>query len=527
MPETPDFSCASRLWIPMANRRIPMRKIRQVLRLALSTGISRRRVAKSLGLSRDVVTDYLTRAAAAGLTWPLPPDLDDAQLEHRLFPPLVANAHRKPEPDWVVIHQEMKRKGATLQSLHEEFLAEHPNGIGYSLFCDRYRDWQHGLKRYMRQTHVAGERAFVDYAGPTVSINDPKIGESRTAQVFVGILGASNYTYAEAHWSQKLPDWIAAHTRMLIFFGGAPQVIVCDNLKSAVTKASRTEPKIHPAYQHLADHYNTLILPARPRKPKDKAKVENAVLIVERWILFRLRNRVFTSLAELNSAIQELLVDLNNRPFQKLPGSRRSQFEEIDRPALTPLPTEIFEYTEFRKVTVGLDGRFDVDGCSYSAPYQLCRKPIELRITANLIEILHQGRRVASHERSRGKAPVIDPQHLQPADRYFGMWSADQELVWASSIGPKTHEFLSQLLAASKIKEQGYRSAGALKRMEKEYGAERLEAACARALDIGASSLTSVRSILNTGLDRQRSPKGDVQEAAFHHPNVRGSDYYH
>lgn len=504
-----------------------MRKIRQVLRLALEAGASRRRIAKSLGLSRDVVTDYLTRVAAAGLTWPLPPELDDAQLENLLFPPLGVTTHRKPEPDWAVIHQEMKRKGATLQALHEEFRVEQPNGIGRSLFCERYREWQQGLKRYMRQTYVAGERAFVDYAGPTVGIPNLETGETRKAQIFVGILGASDYTYAEAHWSQQLPDWIAAHTRMFEFFGGVPQVVVCDNLKSAVSKASRTEPKIHPVYRHLAEHYNTLILPARPRKPKDKAKVENAVLIVERWILFRLRKRVFTSLAELNAAIRELLVDLNNRPFQKLPGSRCSQFEEIDWPALTPLPTETFEYTEFRKVTVGLDGCFEVDGSIYSAPYTLCRKPVELRITANMIEVLHRGRRVASHERTSGKAPVIDPQHLQPADRYFGMWTADRELAWAATIGPRTQAFLNHLLAAAKVKEQGYRSAGALKRMEKEFGAERLEAACARALDIGAHSLTSVRSILNTGLDRQGPPKADFQEAAFHHPNVRGSDYYH
>lgn len=504
-----------------------MRKIRQVLRLAFEAGVSRRRIAQSLGLSRDVVTDYLTRAAAAGLAWPLPLGLDDTQLEDRLFPPLATNIQRKPEPEWAAIHQELKRKGATLLVLHEEFLASHPDGIGYSLFCERYREWSQGLKRYMRRTHVAGERAFVDYAGPTVGILHPETGEIRKAQIFVGILGASNYTYAEAHWSQQLPDWIAAHTRMFEFFGGVPEVVVCDNLKSAVTKASRTEPKIHPAYQHLAEHYNTLILPARPRKPKDKAKVENALLIVERWILFRLRKRVFTSLAELNAAIQELLVDLNNRPFQKLPGSRRSHFEEIDRLALTPLPTDAFEYTEFRKVTVGLDGCFEVDSSIYSAPYTLCRKPVELRITANMIEILHQGRRVASHERTSSNVPAIDPQHLHPADRYFGMWSADRELTWAATIGVKTQAFLNQLLATCKVKEQGYRSAGALKRMEKEFGAERLEAACSRALDIGASSLTSVRSILNTGLDRQRPPETDFHEAAFDHPNVRGSGYYH
>lgn len=504
-----------------------MRKIRQVLRLAHEARASQRRIAKSLGLSRDVVSDYLIRATAAGLAWPLPPELDDAQLEARLFPPLAVKTGRKPEPDWAVIHQEMKRKGATLQALSVEFLTEQPDGISYSLFCDRYREWLQSLKRYMRQTHVAGERGFVDYAGPTVEIPDPESGEARKAQIFVGILGASNYTYAEAHWSQRLPDWIAAHTRMFEFFGGVPEVIVCDNLKSAVTKASRTEPKVHPAFQHLAEHYGTLILPARPRKPKDKAKVEGAVLIVERWILFRLRKRVFTSLVELNEAIQVLLKDLNNRPFQKLPGSRRTQFEAIDRPALNPLPVQTFEYTEFRKVRIGLDGCFDVDGCTYSAPFTLCRQMVELRITAATVEILHQGRRLASHARSTGTTPVIDPQHLQAADRHFGLWEADHELAWAATIGPNTQAFLVVLLAASKIKEQGYRTAGALKRLEREFGGERLEAGCARAVHIGANSLSSLRSILRTGLDQQRAPDAEHLEAAFDHPNVRGPHYYH
>lgn len=415
-------SALSAAGIIMANRRIAMRKIRQVLRLAFEAGASRRRIAKSLGLSRDVVTDYLTRVTAAGLSWPLPPDLDEAQLEDRLFPPMIVNALRKPEPAWAVIHHEMKRKGATLQ---------------------------------------------------------------------------------------------------------VPQAVVCDNLKSAVTKASRTEPKVHPAYQHLAEHYDTLILPARPRKPKDKAKAENAVLIVERWILFRLHKRVFTSLLELNEAIRELLNDLNERKFQKLPGSRRTQFEALDQPELTPLPTQAFEYTEFRKVRIGLDGCFEVDGCMYSAPFTLCRQSIELRITSATIEILHRGRRVASHARSGGVVPIIDPQHLQPANRYFGLWSADHELAWAATIGPNTQAFLQILLSTTKFKEQGYRSAGALKRMEKEFGAERLEAGCARAVDIGANSLSSVRSILRTGLDQQKIPDDDFQEATFLHPNVRGSDYYH
>lgn len=504
-----------------------MRKIRQVLRLAHEDGISRRSIAHSLGLSRDAVTDTLIRAAAARLTWPLPDELDDAQLEQLLFPSAAAPMRRKAEPDWALIHSELKRKGATLQALHGEYLAGQPDGMGYSHFCSGYRTWAKTLKRYLRQTHVAGERVFVDYAGPTLRVTDRASGEIRHAQIFVGVLGASNYTYAEAHWSQRLPNWIAAHTRMFEFFGGVPAVIVCDNLKSAVIKASRTEPEINPAYQNLADHYGALILPARPYKPKDKGKVENAVLVVERWILFRLRNQVFGSLAELNTAIRVLLGDLNARPFQKLPGSRRSTFESLDRPALRPLPAQSFEYAEFRKLRVGLDSRIEVDGCAYSVPFGLCRQAVELRLTANTIEILHRGRRVASHARSGGSEPVIDPQHLEPAHRHFSLWDANRGLDWALTIGASVHGFLQVLLAAARLKEHGYRAAQGLKKLEKLYGPERLEAACGRALEIGANALSSVRSILRTGLDQQAKTETTQQEAAFDHPNVRGPRYYH
>lgn len=504
-----------------------MHKIRQVLRLALEVGISRRSISKSLLISRDIIADYLTRAAAAGLQWPLPVDMDDAQLEGRLFPSLPDAVRRRPEPDWEVMHQEMKAKGATLQVLHQEFLAEHPLGIGYSLFCERYRQWQKSLRRYMRQPHVAGDRAFVDYAGPTMEVVDIQTGEVRKTQIFVGILGASNYTYAEAHWSQKLPNWIAAHTRMFEFFGGVPQVVVCDNLKSAVTKASRTEPVVHPTYQNMAAHYGAVILPTRPHKPKDKPKVENAVRIVERWILFRLRKRVFTSLEELNTAISDLLADLNLRPFQKMPGCRRSQYEELDRPVLQPLPEKVFEYTEFHKVRVGSDGRFDVDGTAYSAPYKLGGQEIDIRVTAATVEILHRGRRVASHARTGGTTPIIDPQHLRSNDRYFSEWNADIALEWATTVGAQAHLFLQQLLATSTIKEQGYRAANTLKRMEAEFGTSRLESACQRANAIGATSLSSLRSILRKGLDQQSTTESEGQEANFDHSNLRGATYYH
>lgn len=504
-----------------------MRKIRQVLRLHFDEQQSRRFIARSLGLSRDAVADYITRASAARLSWPLPANIDDAELELRLFPPMAAfSPARKPEPDWPKVHQELKQKGATLQVLHEEYLREHPNGIAYSLFCQRHREFAHTLKRYMRQVYMAGERIFVDYAGPTMAVVDPVSLTTRNAQVFVGVLGASNYIYAEAHWSQSLPDWIAAHCRMFEHLGAVPAMVVCDNLKSAVIKASRTDPVINATYQDMADHFGTLILPARAYKPKDKAKAENGVLIVERWIMFRLRKRMFGSLAELNQAIRELLVEINSRPFQKLPGCRESSFQSIDRPAMRALPAIPYEYAEFRKVRVGLDYRIVVDEVPYSVPFRLVRQEVELRLTAGVVEVLYGGKRVASHARSVGTVPVIDPQHMEPAHRHFGLWGADDALAWAAQMGSHVHRILETMLVGMRSREQGYRAHSGLKRLAKDFGNERLNMACSRAMEIGAPSLSSIRSILRNNLDRQPAESQDRREADFEHPNLRGSDYY-
>ncbi|MGB8517264.1 MAG: IS21 family transposase [Gallionella sp.] len=512
----------------MSNRRIDMRKILQALRLYHDAGQSRRSIARSLGISRDAVTDYLTRAAAAKLEWPLPATIDEAALEQKLFPQLrFREVTKKPEPNWAVVHEELKRKGSTLQILHEEYLADNLEGINYSLFCRRYQVFKKSLKNHMRQTYRAGERVFMDYAGPTMPIIDRASGEERRAQIFVGVLGASNYIYAEAHWSQKLPDWIAAHVRMFEHFGGVPAVIVCDNLKSAVIKASRTEPVINAAYQNLADHYGTVILPARARKPKDKAKVENGVLITERWILFRLRKRVFGSLGELNDAIRTLLTEINLRPFQKLPGNRQTAFETIDKPALLPLPEAKFEYAEFHKVRVGLDNLIEVAGCSYSVPYVLRRREVEVRLTATTVEVIYKGERVASHARSSGNQPISDPQHMEPSHRAFGLWNAAESLEWAQQIGIHVHGFLGVLLAAARTHEHGYRATLAMKKLATEFGNERLDAACERGVEIGATAASSIRSILRNGLDMNPSEKSKAHEATFEHPNVRGATYYH
>lgn len=504
-----------------------MRKIRAVLRLHYEAHQSRRSIARSLGMSRDAVTDYLTRAAAAKLTWPLPASMDDAELERQLFPLVITSgAKRKAEPNWAEIHQELKRKGATLQVLHEEYLAAHPGGIGYSLFCERHREFATTLKRYMRQTYVAGERVFVDYAGPTMVVVDRVSGAIRYAQIFVGVLGASNYIYAEAHWTQSLPDWIAAHVRMFEHFGAVPSVVVCDNLKSAVTRASRTDPDVHPTYLDMASHYGTVIFPARPYKPKDKSKAENGVLIVERWIMFRLRKRVFTSLAELNRAISDLLTDANSRPFQKLKGCRREAFEKLDRPALKPLPQTRYAFTEFLRLRVGLDYHIEIAAHHYSVPCVLVRQAVDVRLTADTVEVLHGGRRVASHARGHGPGRTTDPLHMDPAHRHLETWTIEDELDWAISVGPNTHMFLQGMFARKVRRDMAYRSVAALKSVAREVGPERLEAACTRALQIGATEIHNVKSILRTNMDRMALPEPAHEEATFDHPNVRGAGYY-
>ena len=378
-----------------------MRKLREVLRLKFETDLSNRRVARSCGVSRPSVAEYLQRFKEAGLSWPQAAEFDDATLERALYPPApVLPAAERTVPDWAHVHRELRRKGVTLTLLWHEYKAAHPEGFQYSWFCDQYRAWAGKLDVVMRQEHRAGEKLFVDYAGQTVEVVDPRTGEIREAQVFVAVLGASNYTYAEATWTQQLPDWIEAHVRAFEFLGSVPELIVPDNLRSGITKAHRYEPDVNPTYADLANHYGVAVLPARARRPRDKAKAEAGVLLVERWILAVLRHRTFFSLQELNREIARLLERLNARPFKQLPGSRRELFDQFDRPALRPLPAQPYEFAEWKKVLVNIDYHVEVDGHYYSVPYALVRKKLEARFSARTVECFHKGQRVASHPRS-------------------------------------------------------------------------------------------------------------------------------
>ncbi|GFP43557.1 hypothetical protein HKBW3C_02687 [Candidatus Hakubella thermalkaliphila] len=510
----------------MTKKRLSMRKIKEALRLK-ALGLTNRQIARSVKVSRSTVAEYLRRAEEASLAWPLPEGLDDASLERLLFPPQGEPKDPKVLPDFSYIHTELKRKGVTLKLLWEEYLADHPGGYNYSHLCYLYRTWRDKLSLSMRQIHKAGEKMFVDFAGQTVPVVDARTGEINEAQVFVAVQGASNYTYAEATWSQDLESWISCHTHAFSFFGGVTRITVPDNLASGVTKACRYEPDINPTYHDMALYYGTVVIPARVAKPKDKAKAEAGVQVVERWILARLRNRTFFSLSELNQAIAELLENLNNRPLAKLEGTRRTLFEKIDLPALLPLPLTPYEFAEFRKATVNVDYHIEVFGHYYSIPHQLVKERVEVRVTQRVVEVLFKGRRVTSHLRSYLKGGhSTKPEHMPKAHQKYLEWSPSRIINWAGKIGPETARLVEAILAKKPHPEQGYRACLGLIRLSKAYSQKRLEAASRRALEAGALSYRSVKQILKNNLDTL-SLKEEQKLPPIDHDNIRGPDYYH
>jgi transposase len=509
--------------------RLSMRKIREYLRLRFEGGLSHRQIAASLQVSRSSVGEYERRFAASGLSWPLPEALSDWDLERRLFPPPPAvPADTRVVPDWAAVHQELRRPGVTLMLLWEEYRAAHPEGFGYSWFCKRYEAWSGSLDVVMRQTHRAGEKLFVDYAGHTVEVVDRASGEIRTAQIFVAVLGASNYTYAEATWSQGLGDWIGSHVRAFAYFDGVPAILVPDNLRSGVSKAHRYEPDLNPTYLELANHYGVAVVPARVRKPRDKAKAETGVQIVERWILAALRHQSFFSLSALNTAIGGLLERLNQRSFKKLPGSRRTAFETIDRPALRPLPLTPYVYATWKRVRVNIDYHVEVDGHYYSVPYTLVKQALDVRLTEHTVECFHRRQRIASHVRSalKGRHTTV-AEHMPKAHREFAEWTPERLVRWAEKSGPATAGVIGHILANRPHPQQGFRSCLGILRLGERYGHDRLEAACARALRLNACRYKSIESILQRGLDRQALPEQQSLDLPAAHDHLRGPGYFH
>jgi transposase len=503
-----------------------MRKIREVLRLRAARR-SQRVIAQSVGIGQSTVGDYLTRARLAGISWPT--ELDDGALEHALFPPRPAvPTCCRGTPDWPAVHQELKRKGVTLFLLWEEYKAQHPDGFQYSWFCQQYRAFAGKVDLVMRQHHRAGETTFVDYAGQTVPIVDRHNGEERAAQIFVAVLGASSYTYAEATWTQGLADWLGSHQRAFGFFGGVTETVVPDNLKAGVTHPHRYEPDLNRSYAEMAAHYGVAVVPARVAKPKDKSKVEAAVLVVERWILARLRHQTFFTLAALNRAIAELLAQLNGRAFKKLPGSRRSLYQTLERPVLSPLPPTPYVFATWKKVRVSIDYHVEIERCYYSVPYQLVKTELEARITAHIVELFHRGQRVASHRpAARAGHYTTVTEHMPRPHREYAAWTPQRLVTWAQKTGPATAELIGRILTSRRHPQQGFRSCLGILRLGKTHGAERLEAACRRALHIGAASYKSIDSILKHKLDQKPLPEKKPDQLIILHDNLRGSDYYH
>ena len=509
-------------------RRTSVQDIRTILRLTHDQGLSAREVAARLKLSKTTVATYLNRAREAGLDcWPLPAGRDDdATLRQVLFQRVGRPPRDLSEPDWPKMAAEMKRKGVTLLLLWEEYRAAHPDGYGYTWFCERYREFENRISPRYRNRHEAGAVMQTDYAGHTIPVIDPATGQERRAQIFVAVLGASNYTFAWASLSQKLPDWIDAQVRALQFFRGAPKAIVCDNLKAAVVKPLWFEPSVTRTFSDMATHYDTAVLPTRPRKPRDKGKVEGAVLIVERWILARLRNRQFFSIEALNVAIAELLEDLNARTMRRVGRSRQELFEEIERAALRPLPDTPFEYAEWKQAKVHPDYHIEVLHSFYSVPHRLIGRQVDVRLTHRMIEIFHNNQQVALHHRRgpRGGHTTIK-EHMPKAHQRHGGMTPESLIRRAARTGYHTAALVERLMRDRPHPEQGYRSALGVLGLQRQFGADRLEAACNRALTVGTISYASVRSILVTGLDQAPEPPEPITATPVH-DNIRGAGYY-
>jgi len=512
----------------MAAKRLPMRKIREVLRLKHEVGLSHRAIARACSVGVGTVSLYVTRAREAGLGWPLPEEMDEAALEARLLRHPLGPSGPRPQPDVAYIHQQLKRPSVTLHLLWMEYLEIYPDGYRYSQFCEIYRRWIQKLDPSMRQRHRVGEKVFVDYSGKKPHIVDRRTGEVIDVELFVGVLGASSYTYAEATGDQKLASWIASHTRMLEFFSGSSEIFVPDNLKSGITKPCRYEAGVNRTYQELAEHYGAVVIPARAGKPRDKAKVEASVLVSQRWILAALRDWTFFSLAELNEAIRDKLAELNGRSMQRLGASRRELYERLDRPALKALPAERYQMAEWKPCRVSIDYHVEVERNYYSVPYQLVGELLEARFTPTIVEVYFKSRRVASHRRlaGRGQASTL-PEHMPSSHRAHAEWTPSRIIRWAEKTGAATGRLVAEILSRHRHPEQGYRACLGILRLGKRYGSERLEAAAARAEGLRSYSYRTIKNILSSGADRlPLEAEPSPPKPTPRHANIRGADYY-
>jgi len=507
-------------------RRLTMRQLRHLLRLS-SDGVSVRDISDVLGIARSTVQDSIGRASAAGLSWPLAADLADDVLEGRLFARagVKQGQRRRPEPDWSVIAVEVKKPGVTLSLLWEEYRAVHPDGYAFSRFCELFRGFERRLTPTMRQIHIAGDKVFVDYSGKKLPIVDRKTGEIHEAEIFVGVLGASSYTFAEATWTQTLPDWIGSHVRMFAFFGGVPRLIVPDNLKSGVNKPSFYDPEINHSFGRMAAHYGIGVLPARPKRPKDKAKVEAGVRFAQTCILGRLRNQTFFSLEEANAAIKGAIERINTHVMKRLGQSRRDLFEAMERPALAALPSEDYEFAEWRLARVSTDYHVEFERYFYSVPHSFIRQQVDVRATSRTIEIFLRGKRIAAHQRRYGGARFgTDPNHMPSSHRRYAEWSPERFQRWGASIGPRTEGLMIAILSSRPHPEQGFRTCLGVLNLYREIDKQKAEAVSTRAVEIGGLNCKSITALIKTC----KAPRHSDEPAAVgEHANLRGPGYFH
>src|SRR5947209_6856312 len=509
-----------------------MRKLREVLRLRFELKLGYQQIGRSCAIAVSTVHKYLKRAEAAGVNWPLPEDWDEARVEAALFPratsPAAEPKRARMPPDFAAVHEQLRsNKYVTLQLLWEEYRQANPDGYRYSRFCELYQRWRSKLDVVLRQEHKAGEKMFVDWAGAKILVYDRHSGQAWPASLFVAALGASSYTWAEATRDQQMEAWLRAHVHAFEHFGGIPALAIPDNTKTGVTRAHRYDPDLNPTYYNFALHCGFGIVPARPYKPRDKAKVENAVQVAQRWIVAALRNHKFFSLEELNEAIRELLAKLNHRPFRKKDGTRASVWEAIDRPALKPLPTEPFDLSQWSRARVNIDYHVSFDSNLYSVPYNLVQELVEIRSTPTTVEILHKGVRVASHLRCRRRGQAItNEEHRPKSHRAHLEWTPSRMVHSAQTIGPHTARLFERIMNDKPHPELGYRGCLGIVRLGAKYSAQRVEAAAERALLTGACRYKSVESILKNSLDQAPQPSSAPAPATPPHDNIRGPEYF-
>ena len=510
----------------MAWETLSMRKISEVLRLGLGHKLPLRQVAKGCNLARSTVADYLGRARVAGLSWPLPPGMTEERLDALLFP-VKQTRERQSMPPMIYLRQEMRLSGVTLQLLWEEYRRNTPDGYGYSQFCQLYRDWLGRQEITLRQEHKAGQKLFVDYAGGTIPITDPATGKVTPGHLFVAVLGCSNYTYAEVTPDEQLAEWIGAHVHTFEYMEGVAAILVPDNTKCGVSRPCRYDPDINPTYQDLAEHYGVVVIPARKRKPKDKAKVEGAVLLAERWLLAALRHHTFFSIAEANQAVLGLLKRLNERPFKKLPGSRKEVFEQVERPLLKPLPLQRYELAEWKRGLVHIDYHVELEGHYYSAPFTLIRQEVQVRYTRSSVEVFHKSSRVAVHARSGVKGGYTTLlEHRPPAHQKHLEWTPERVSSWAAKIGPNCQAAVRRIISDRRLPEQAFRPCLGVIRLGGRYGNDRLERACFKALSLNIVGYRHIETMLKNGRDRLPLQGEEPAAPCLEHSNIRGAKYY-